>query len=146
MIPDIGLDLDAARAWLTAPRDDDETNAQYAGVASDDWRPLDDGGAFLATAEQLVDDADRSGLFGSEVSVLLYITAGTDLIADGALVTATAPRASAGPRLRLSSGHLDHDDLQWDPASRGLDAAVGVLRSVAYHAQRLIDEARTHLG
>ena len=97
MIPDIGLDLDAARAWLTAPREDDETNAQHAGVASDDWRPLDDGGAFLATAEQLVNDADRSSLFGSEVSVLLYITAGTDLIADGALVTATAPRASAGP-------------------------------------------------
>lgn len=78
--------------------------------------------------------------------MLLYITAGTDLITDGALVTATAPRASAGPRLRLSSDHLDHNDLQWDPASRGLDAAVGVLRSVAHHAQHIIDEARTHLG
>lgn len=147
VLPDIGLDLDAGRAWLSAPcQSGDETNAQYAGVTSDGWSPLDDGGAFLATAEQPVNAADRVGLFGRRVNVLLFITAGTDLVADGALVTASPRNGDDAIGLRLCSYHLDHNDLQWDPASRGLDAALGVLRSAAHHAQHVVREASRRCG
>lgn len=140
-------DLDAARARLSAPCESgEETNAQYAGVASDGWGPLDDGGAFLATAEQLVNAADRVGLFGRQVSVLLFITAGTDLVADGALVTASPRNGDDAIGLRLCFYHLDHNDLQWDPASRGMDAALGVLRSAAHHAQHVVQDASRRRG
>ena len=142
-LPSIDFDEAKARAWLTAPSPhsiDGETNAEDAGVLGD-WDPESDDGDFLAVVDRLVVGADEAALFGDQVSLLAYITAGTDLIADGALITITGPRPAAAPALRLSSPYLDHGDLQWNRDDRGLDAALGILRSVAHHARTSVHDA-----
>lgn len=148
-VPAVSFDEATAAAWLRAPAPDSidgETNAEDAGVF-DDWDPEADGGDLLVVVDRLVVGADRAALFGDQVSVLAYITTGTDLIADGAVITVTCPRESAATRtLRLGSYHLDHGDLQWLRGDRGLDAALGILRSVAHHARTVAQDAARFLA
>jgi hypothetical protein len=150
-LPTVRLDPSRARTWLNEPNRHDpaETNAARCGVFVDEDGTCEFGYPspdLLACVDDLVGEASAAGLFGDRVELQTYLTADHDGTTDGVVLLVSVKRPDGGPPLRLASYHLEHHDLVWDTAQSGLDAAVGVLRAAASHADDVLRRAGAALG
>jgi predicted mannosyl-3-phosphoglycerate phosphatase (HAD superfamily) len=133
-------DADACRAWLTAGADDEHRVADMSTTNITMAAGMD---RLLETLDLQPEPAVWKNT-GAITRVRAVRTADGDGTDGGAIITIDL--TLGGHQLRLATDHLGYDHFTHDGATRGIDAAVQALATVANHVNTALADLTAALG